>query len=138
MRNIYWIGLFVILIILPYFSYLNNKEGFGRGGHGSGSEHGGGRGGHSGNGHGGGRGGHVGGYYYGGSSGGYGYYGPWYYPSNWSYYPVVWYNNVFGSGCKNGCTKIKDGMWGCNNTNLGTTPNYNDCYFASDCYFCGN
>lgn len=140
MRNIYWIGLIIVLVILPFFSYLNNSvEEFGGGGHGGGRGgggrggggwHGGGRGGY-------GRGGWHGGYghggrrYYGGYGGGGGYYN--YYPS-WYSYPAVWYNNWFGSGCKSGCTKIKDGMWGC--TNPGNNPG--DCYFASDCYYCGN
>ena len=143
MRNIYWLGLIILFVFLPLFSYINNStnnniEKFGGHGGGGGRGYGGhGGGGGRGYGHGGGgRGyGHGGRRYYGGYGGGggsgYGYYN--YYPS-WYYYPSLWYNNWFGASCKTGCTRIKDGMWGC--TNPGNNPD--DCYFASDCYYCGN
>ena len=39
----------------------------------------------------------------------------------------------WGNTCKNGCTNIGNGRWGCQYP--GTGPN--DCVFASDCNWCG-
>ena len=52
---------------------------------------------------------------------------------NWrpSYRPFPWY--YYGGVCKSGCTAIGNGGWGCQYP--GTGPN--DCWFASDCYWCG-
>jgi hypothetical protein len=145
MKKSYWNSLFFLLIIIPIFSYWNNsREGFGRGG-GHGHGHGGGSGykrGGGGYGHGHGR----GGYGHGHGRGGYGrtnsmgYYGSYggnyFYEPAWYTYPILWYNNFFGSECKNGCTKIKNGMWGCVGKNADM--NNNDCAFASDCAYCSN
>lgn len=46
------------------------------------------------------------------------------------YNPWYWYRGM----CKNGCTSIGNGNWGCQYPGSGP----NDCWFASDCYGCGN
>jgi hypothetical protein len=45
------------------------------------------------------------------------------------YNPWTW----FGGRCKNGCTSIGGGGWGCQYPGSGP----NDCWFADDCYGCG-
>jgi len=47
----------------------------------------------------------------------------------------IWYNPWywFRGMCKNGCTSIGNGNWGCQYPGAGQ----NDCWFASDCYGCG-
>ena len=61
---------------------------------------------------------------------GYGYRAP---PSPW-YYP--WFQNSYfiDTTCKNGCTSIGNGRWGCQYP--GTGPN--DCMFSYDCNWCGS
>ena len=57
-------------------------------------------------------------------------YGP--YPSP-RYYPWWNYGYWFRGICKNGCTSLGRGNWGCQYP--GNNPN--DCWFARDCYGCG-
>lgn len=90
--------------------------------------------GYRGHGHHGGHGGHRGGRRWGrrwGRRGGYGY-GRRYQPPQPSY---LWYNPWywFRGVCKNGCTSIGNGNWGCQYPGMGA----NDCIFANDCYGCG-
>ena len=53
-------------------------------------------------------------------------YGGWYNPS--------WYNpwSYWGGPCKDGCTSIGNGEWGCQSPG----NQVNDCLFASDCRGC--
>ena len=48
---------------------------------------------------------------------------------------IIWYNPAywFSGACKTGCSNIGRGRWGC--THPGPGPN--DCWFASDCNWCG-
>jgi len=69
--------------------------------------------------------------------GGHGGIGRWWYYPRARYIPprpLLWYNpwTWFGSGCKNGCTNIGRGKWGCPYPGYGV----NDCWFASDCRGC--
>ena len=74
------------------------------------------------------RGGHHG-YHHGGHRGGHRWRG-----RRYGYGPrrFFWGNRFFG-GCKNGCTNIGKGLWGCQYPG----PGPNDCWFANDCQFCG-
>jgi len=49
------------------------------------------------------------------------------------YYPWWNYGYWFRGSCKNGCTSLGRGNWGCQYP--GSNPN--DCWFATDCYGCG-
>lgn len=65
-------------------------------------------------------------------------YGGWYNP-NWynpNWYNSNWYNPwYYWTGpCKNGCTNLGKGEWGCQYPG----NQYNDCLFASDCRGCDN
>ena len=52
-------------------------------------------------------------------------------PSSYTWFnPWYWFRGL----CRNGCTNIGRGEWGCQYP--GTGPN--DCWFASDCIGCGN
>ena len=52
-------------------------------------------------------------------------------PSSYIWFnPWYWFRGL----CRNGCTNIGRGEWGCQYP--GTGPN--DCWFASDCIGCGN
>jgi len=58
------------------------------------------------------------------------------------YYPRRWYHRfydwspwfVYDTSCKDGCTSLGNGRWGCQYP--GTGPN--DCVFAEDCAWCGS
>jgi len=121
--------LVIALLLLIVFNTVNVESfgGHGGGRHGGGrhggGRHGGGR--HGGGRHGGGR--HGGGRRWWGGGHGYGYgtrpmpYYRWYNPWNW-------YNR-----CKDGCSSIGNGRWGCQYPGNGP----NSCIFAADCYGCG-
>lgn len=114
---------FVLVLLGPLLTSDNLLEEFrGGGGHRGG--------GHRGGGHGGG--GHRGGGHrrgrrrWFGQNWGYRYRPP---PRFVRYNPWTW----FGGRCKNGCTSIGGGGWGCQYPGSGP----NDCWFANDCYGCG-
>ena len=118
MKRLHWTSLIILVIAVTTFIYFNNLiEGY-RGGH---------------------RGGHDGGRR--GMRRGGGYYGREYvnymrHPSHhygnrgytW-YYPWYLYR---GNVCKNGCTNLGNGNWGCQNPGYGS----HDCWFSSDCDEC--
>lgn len=63
-----------------------------------------------------------------GSMQGYRYRRPHHQPSYLWYNPWFWY----GNDCKNGCTNLGKGRWGCQYPGVGI----NMCRFADDCYGC--
>ena len=120
MKRLHWTSLIILVIAVSTFIYFNNLiEGY-RGGHGGGG------------------GGHRGGH---GFSHGRGYYGrgndnymrhPSHHYGNQGY---TWYNPWYlyrGNVCKNGCTNIGNGNWGCQFPGYGS----DDCWFSSDCDGC--
>lgn len=108
-----WVSLIILVIAVTTFIYFNNLiEGY-RGGHGR--LH---RARHGGN-------------YYGRGNVNYIRH-PSHHYRNHGY---TWYNPWYlfrGNICKNGCTNLGNGNWGCH------TPGYgvNDCWFSSDCHSC--
>ena len=61
-----------------------------------------------------------------------GYWRGWRHPRRSYRWGYPWY--YFGGTCKNGCTYIGNDRWGCQYPGSGS----NDCWFASDCYWCGS
>ena len=122
MKRLHWASLIILVIAVTTFIYFNNLiEGYRGGGRHGGRRHGGGRRHYGGLGYYGGR-GHYGGYY--GGDG--------YYDSDRGY---TWHNPWYlfrGNSCKNGCTNLGNGNWGCQNPGYGA----NDCWFSSDCDDC--
>ena len=103
---------FIIIVIITFLGGMIETFSEGYGGH-----HG---GGHHGGGHHGGRGWRRRGRRRGWGRRGWG-------PSFWPFYQN-W------GVCKNGCTSIGKGLWGCQYPGGG----YNDCMFSDDCNGCGN
>jgi hypothetical protein len=118
MKRLHWVSLIILVISVSTFIYFNNLiEGY-RGGHGGG--HGGRHGSR-----------HGGGYYYGRGNNNY-MTRPLHYYGNQGY---TWHNPWYlsrGNVCKNGCTNLGNGNWGCHNPGYGS----HDCWFSSDCDEC--
>ncbi len=114
-----WASLIILVIIVSSFIYFNNLiEGY-RGGHGGG--HGGGRRGMR-------RGMRYDRGYYGRGNNNY----MTHHSENHGY---TWHNPWYlyrGNVCKNGCTNLGNGNWGCQNPGYGA----NHCWFSSDCDEC--
>jgi hypothetical protein len=122
--NLFNLMIVIILVIISAFmicqTSLERFRGGGRGGRGRGGR------GHGGRGHGG-R-GHRGRRWW-GRGRGYGYGAQ---PSSW-YYPQFQPSYFMDTTCKNGCTSIGNGQWGCQYPGTGS----NDCMFSYDCNWCG-
>ena len=122
MKRLHWASLIILVIAVTTFIYFNNLiEGY-RGGHGGAGRAG--RAGRSGAG----RGFRHGGGYYGRGNIDY-----MRHPSHhYRNHGYTWYNLYRGNVCKNGCTNLGNGNWGCQNPGYGS----HDCWFSSDCDEC--
>ena len=117
MKRLHWASLIILVIIVSTFIYFNNLiEGY-RGGHGGGHRSG--------------RGMRRGRGYYGRGNINY-----MTHPSpHYGNHGYIWHNPWYlfrGNVCKNGCTNLGNGNWGCQNPGYGA----NDCWFSSDCDEC--
>jgi len=116
MKRLHWTSLIILVIAVTTFIYFNNLiEGYRGGGHDGGRR-------------------------------GRGYYGRRYYGRenvNYINYPSHHYGNhgytwnnpwylYRGNVCKNGCTNLGNGNWGCQYPGYGA----NHCWFSSDCDEC--
>jgi hypothetical protein len=119
MKRLHWASLIILVIAVTTFIHFNNLiEGYrGGGGHGGGHHDGHGRG------------------YYRSENINYMRHPSYHYRNHNGNRGYTWHNPWYvfrGNACKNGCTNIGNGNWGCQNPGYGA----NDCWFSSDCDEC--